>query len=188
MRRIDGDGVERFDSRVSVVKLERAAPVMRAIQEGAPDERVLALLRDGGGQAIGDILGGDFMWLADPSNAIAVQPPPPAGVYPWPNGFSVNPEPLPHGEPANRAVRWRPGIVEWYRAERAGRPSCSVHGGGEVMWCGVSDQLGVLRPEPLTARAMGGTPHIPTPAGWFVMMWCEVDEGRDGFYNFQIPA
>lgn len=186
MRRVDSDGVERFDSRVSVVKLERAAPVLRAIQAGASDEVVLALLRGGGGQAIGDILGGDFLWLADPSNAIGGQPP--AGTYPWPVGYSLNPDPLPHGVPSNLNVTWKPGVVEWYRADRPGRASCSVHGGGNMAWCGVSDTRGVLRPEPLTQRGQGGTAHIETPAGWFVMMWCETDQQRQGYYNFQEPA
>lgn len=113
---------------------------------------------------------------------------PPPDVYPWPEGYSLNPDALPHGQPNNLDVNWKPGIVEWYQTTRPGRASCSVHGGGNPMFCGVSDTLRVLRPEPLTTWGQGGTAHIETPAGWFVMMWCVTDATRPGFYNFQEPA
>lgn len=115
-------------------------------------------------------------------------PPPPIDVYPWPEGYSLNPDPLPHGVPSNLNVTWKPGVVEWYLTDRVGRASCSVHGGGYMTWCGVSDERGVLRPEPMTQRGQGGTPHILTPRGYFVMMWCETDQARAGYYNFQDPA
>lgn len=145
MRRVDGDGVERFDSRVSVAQLERAAPVLRAIQAGASDADVLGLLRGGGGVAIGNILGGDFMWLADPSNAAAT-------ITDWPDMA-----------PDQYATSWgraAPGVVVRITVP-PGPVSFQVSGGVGQAW--ISDSP--IFDSPATSYGMGGSGWITSPGG-----------------------
>jgi hypothetical protein len=117
------------------------------------------------------------------------QPVPPVGEIPWPAGFQLAPEPLVPGDVGVRQLTFRPGVVEWYVAPRAGRAGCSETGGGAAeVWCGISDQKGVLRPEPLTKRGAGGVDYTAVPEGWVVMMFCpHITENRPGRYDLALP-